>query len=210
MNHRWLTCILLSLLFSNVVALLHSEERDPTSESTLPELTVRGVSPEEVSVHYFDIEGRTVEELKNAIKKGGPSDNLGVPRDAFAGWHLTWRWPLQENGTPDFMRTVVACTGKVTLPRWRPPTDASPAVIAEWRRYFDALVRHERKHLEHCFSNREKVRLAVIAAFKVEPNLTAEEANGIVTRHLKEIRALDVAYDATTENGKKEGVRLGP
>jgi len=208
MNHRWLTFILLSLLFSNRVALLHSEERAVSFEPAPPELLVEGASPEAIVVRYYDIEGRNVQELKAALKKGGPSDELGVTRDAFAGWHLTWRWPLDENGRPDFSQTSVACTGKVTLPRWRPPLDASPALREEWRRYPEALIRHERRHLDHCFSNRERVRKAVVVASRTESDLTAERANALVRKHLREIRSLDIAYDSATDHGKKEGVEL--
>lgn len=208
MNHRWLTFILLSLLFSNPVALLRGEERAISFEHAPPELVVDGASPEEISVGYYEIEGWTGAELRAALKKHGPSDDLGVTRDAFAGWHLTWRWPLDGNGRPDFARTTVSCTGKVTLPRWRSAPDASPELAAEWRRYSEALIRHERRHLDNCFSNRERIRNALIVASRAEPNLTAEEANSLVREHLRAIRASDMAYDSRTDHGKKEGVEL--
>jgi predicted secreted Zn-dependent protease len=169
---------------------------------------VAGSAPGDISVQYYDIDGATLAELKAEITRKGPTDKFGVRRDAFAAWHMTWRWPRGSAGEPLYGDTTVNCTGTVTLPRWEPPADSDPSVRSEWQRYIEAMMRHERRHLAHCFAERKNVRAALERAHREDPDLTTEEANRIVRQILKQIHAKDRAYDTATDHGRNEGVRL--
>jgi len=159
-------------------------------------------------VEYYSVEGATLDELRAALRKYGPVDSGGVPRDAFAGWHMTWRWSRRADGSPDFASVVVECTGKVRLPQWSSPKGTDTFLVAEWNRYLRAVMDHERRHLEHCFSDRENVRAAIIAASRERSDLTPQDAHRIARTILKKTRARDRALDTTTDHGRKEGAVL--
>ena len=210
MNHRWLTYTLLSLLFSNIAFARDAERTRVAGAPPPPEFVVAGAVPGQITFIYYDITGNSVAELNAAMGKLGPTDNQGVRRHAFAAWHMRWRWPRGGDGTPDFARTTVECTGEVTVPRWAPSPDTSPSLVETWERYIAALLRHESRHLEHCFAQRENVRALLARAHREDPSLTPAAANGLVRGILKEIHARDRAYDAATDNGRAEGARLTP
>ena len=208
MNHRWLTFTLLSLLFSNPPSAQCAASENAPVESVPGDLMVAGAPAGSIVVRYYDVIGGTAEELRTEIKTKGPVDGSGIPRDAYAGWRLTWHWPKDSAGRPDFTQTEVRCTGEVTLPRWIPHSDADPSLTAEWHRYLSAMMRHERGHLEHCFEMRAKLVSALIEAARGDPALSAEGARKITRRFLKEIRRLDSEFDRETDHGRREGVTL--
>lgn len=207
MNRWWLTFILLSSLFSK--GGVWSAGAETTPAATLPrELVVAGAPAGAITVDYYPIEGRTLAELRRALRENGPVDSGGVARDAFAGWHMTWRWPRRADGSPDFESVEVRCTGTVRLPRWSPPEGTDTPLIAEWDRYLRAVMDHERRHLEHCFADREAVRAAIVRAARERVDLTPADAHRVARQVLKETRARDRALDAITDHGKKHGALL--
>jgi predicted secreted Zn-dependent protease len=210
MNHRWLTYTLLSLLFSNSAVARDAEENRVAAVPPPPQFVVAGAAPGQISLVYYEITGTSLAELDAAMGELGPTDNQGTRRHAFAAWHMTWRWPRSKDGAPDFSRTKVECTGTVTVPRWSPPANTAPSLIEAWERYLAALLRHESRHLEHCFAERERVSALLARASREDPSLTPAAANGIVREVLKEIHARDRAYDVTTSHGRTEGVQLIP
>lgn len=205
MNRRWLISILLSSLFSSWAAA-----NGAAGDLTLlpPELRIEGAPADAVSVEYYRVEGATLEELRAALRKNGPVDQAGVSRDAHAGWHMTWRWPRRADGSPDFGAVVVRCTARVTLPRWEPTPETDARVVREWDRYLRAIMNHERRHVEHCFLDRERVRAAIVGAAAERPDFTTDEAHRVAREILKETRARDRALDKNTDHGRKEGAIL--
>ena len=98
-----------------------------TSEDRrLPEVNIPGAT-----MIFYDIRGRTIQELRVAMEQYGLRDSAGDPCHAFTSLEFG------ENGWEV----------KVTFPRWLPPPSATANLLVEWHAYMLNLARHEANHV---------------------------------------------------------------
>lgn len=115
------------------------------------ELTPLGPVPREVTVEFVDadytVQGSTEDELLAAMRIGGPGN----------GWYgftwesrYTWRHgPIEQASINPGVATEPRCEIKEvsirlrfrrSIPRWKPPEDVDPELVAKWE-VFDRAVR---------------------------------------------------------------------
>jgi len=96
---------------------------------------------------------------------------------------------------------VVTDDIQVILPRWNPPADASPALVARWNEYVHRLAEHEQGHVDFVVASLPRVEAAIRAA-------TCDTAEAAAQAALVPIRQHDVDYDAATQHGATQGARF--
>ena len=152
-------------------------------------------------MRYYDVTGTSTTELRSSMNAQGPSDAGGNHNDAFTTWNIDWTWPLSPDRSCILAGATITMVITVTFPRWTPPQGTSPALVAEWNAYQQALVEHESGHVTFVVATANDV----LAAIKGASCTTAEAAaQAVVAR----IRQHDLDYDAATNHGFTQGAHF--
>jgi predicted secreted Zn-dependent protease len=155
-------------------------------------------APHEVAVRVeereYDVFGADERMLELAMDLRGPR-RAGRAFVAFTDWEVHWA------RTGDGPR--VRFHAVVTLPRWRPPPFVGAELVERWARFHDALVVHERGHVD--------IGLAAARALAAElgdaPRNARDWASvtrAVVAPYLDAERR----YDAQTKHGAAQGAVL--
>lgn len=145
-----------------------------------------------VTIVYYDVEGRDTNAVRQAMNKARPTDpNDGMRVDALSHYDFRWRWHDQGQGkctaTPDDVRF----SATVTIPRL---VDRDPELRQRFNRFLNSLLAHEEGHIRYAWDHRADIATALGSATCATANAAAQEA-------LKAISAHDIAYDKTTRHG---------
>ena len=161
-----------------------------------------------VRVIRYPVFGLSAPALRASLRENGPVDADRRARDGYTHWHIRWRWDVGSDGRPDFTsaRSTLAIT--VTLPEWRDRGRASSSVQAEWDSFFQALVRHEQRHVDLVLAEYPRIEKELQRLATTHPEAVEAQAHSIGNDILNTIRARDRAYDTATRNGATEGVCL--
>jgi predicted secreted Zn-dependent protease len=162
------------------------------------------------TVVYYDVQGRTLDELRSSMHLLGPK----VAGTSFVGETrspMRWNWRFESTGASScsIREVTVSVEAEVTLPRWNPPPDAEPGLVAEWKRFLFALEMHEAGHKDiSAKAGRDIVNsLRGMTGLCSELNLRANEiARTIVDKASEEQRA----YDVATRHGLTQGTSFRP
>jgi predicted secreted Zn-dependent protease len=161
------------------------------------------------TVLYYDVHGRTFQELQADMHRLGPkidgNSYVGETRSP-----MRWSWRTESIGLSSCsIREVnVVVNAQITLPRWTPPPDTEPGLVAEWKRFIAALETHEAGHKD----------ISAKAAHDIIEKLrgVAGPCSGISARandlaRMIVARASDEqkAYDASTRHGLTQGTAFG-
>jgi predicted secreted Zn-dependent protease len=160
--------------------------------------------PIEPAISWYDIKGDTPAEIRASMIERGPKDDRGRPRFAYASWSVKWKWKLDEGAHVDLSTLQISCKGHLTLPRYVGDS-ASAQLGGEWSAYFERLMRHEQRHLEHPIRNAYRIRERLASAKARYGELSPHRANQIVQAVIQQIREMDRLYDNETNHGKTEG-----
>lgn len=148
-------------------------------------------------VLWVDLAGRTRAELLLDCATHCPKEDQGLSVPSLTTWKVDWTW--DRAGEPcRVVDPTVHVDVTVALPRWRPPFDADPALVAEWRLYVQALARHEQGHVD----------LVYAAAGISEARLAAGGCGGarqVAREMLAELRERQAAFDSFTHHGRNQG-----
>ena len=161
------------------------------------------------SVFYYDIQGRTFDELRADMRRKGPKINgnsfVGEARSP-----MQWSWRTESvGGSSCTIREVsVSVNAQITLPRWTPPTDAEAGLAEEWKRFITALEEHEAGHKDISAKAGREItnRLRGLSALCSQLGTRANDlARAIVARASEEQKF----YDAATRHGLTQGTAFG-
>jgi predicted secreted Zn-dependent protease len=154
----------------------------------------------QAEVTYYDISGSTESELRAQMTALGPVDPYDNNRhvDAYADWTISWNWPGYGTSDCDLGSAEVGYELSVTMPRWTPPTEASPELVTKWENYLQVLKTHEAGHFENVIDHYQTVLTAIQAA-------TCDTADAAATAALEPLRQNDAAYDSETNHGATQG-----
>jgi predicted secreted Zn-dependent protease len=160
---------------------------------------------------YYDIDGASAGALRDQIRRLGPKDVSGQPRDALTVWELEWAYHDAPAADGCALRDLqVTLTVTITLPRWKPPATATPGLSESWRTYLEHVKLHEAGHRTIA----ERTARALFAALAPLRAATCDDLHSLATRTGEEIvaegRAKNRAYDVQTKHGQTQGVELGP
>ena len=166
-------------------------------------------------VQFYNIHGRTPNELRKALDAHGPMSPDGKKRvDARTDWTLQWtyKWDGKLAKQAGFYRLsewTVDVKSTIILPRWVELEEAKPFDQRRWQIYMARLKLHENGHAK-------LAELAGDAANKAFANLkvypSSEKLKEAVRLKAQEIlklhRAMEFEYDQKTDHGKKQGARF--
>lgn len=153
---------------------------------------------EDAEVLWFELEGTDRIDLLESCLERCPRDDAGLPVASLTTWRLHWDWLRAPVEPCAVAGATVDVSVSVELPRWSPPAEADPALVAEWGAWHASLRRHEQGHVDvvHDFAQSAEARLADAGCEGVE-----EEG----ARLLAGVRAAQAEYDAVTVHGHTQG-----
>ena len=197
--------ISLGLLLSAACSVLSVPASQMTSTpigSSLPATPAAGsVEIRNARLVYYTISGSSERELRAELNAESPVGYDGYKGDATTNWFIRWDWPGYGSSSCDLSKATVSYDVIVTFPRWTPPDDAPPELVAKWNRFTRALAEHEQNHVDFVVANYPSVLDAIRSA-------TCDTADAAASSALEPIRKLDRDDDAETNHGETEGVRF--
>jgi len=195
---RWL-----SLAWTALVAACASAPRNPVLDNY-----PAGVSGR-TTVFYYDVHGRTVDELRADMRRKGPKvDGTKFVGEMRSPMRWSWRTELLGRANCSIREVSVFVNAQITLPRWTPPADTAPGLVTEWKRFLAALELHEAGHKDiSAKAGREIIeRLRGLSGSCSQLGARANDlARAIVERAAGEQKA----YDAATRHGLTQGTAFG-
>lgn len=162
------------------------------------------------SVKYYEVSGRSVAELRQALDRLRPVGPDGKGHDALTTWHVRWRYRTVSTGAGcDFTSFDTSLETHTTMPKWATENDAPAALVQLWRDYVSALLVHEEGHktiAEAAATAIRELRDKVSRQMScVEMRRTIDKtANDLLEQH----RAKERQYDAETSHGRTQGARF--
>lgn len=177
-------------------------------------LLVIGLSPSAMAsnptIDLYEIEGRSLSELKRALSTLGPVGKDGVRHHGYTKWQVSWRFKTEASGNTcrvTDLSTIVQST--ITLPQWRPPEDAPVALVERWKRYRHALEEHEMGHHQFAVAAADHVAQQ-LHALRVSSGCAdlARELNERGKAIVEQQAQLEMEYDRHTKHGVTQGAVL--
>ena len=163
-----------------------------------------------LTVDYFTISGRTAAELRADLNRLGPVGETGIRGDGYTHWRIAWTFDFAPKG-----ETCVAENFRVTLevrmilPRWEPPANVAPSLVALWDRYLTALRFHEDGHYSIAIAAADEVRRALVANRTGRHCATLEkQLNSAANDILDQTRRRQANYDRETDSGRRQGTTV--
>ncbi len=161
-------------------------------------------------VEYYEVHGRTVAEVAADLRRLGPKDAQGRARAGFASSPLRWTYSKRSNGRECNAFTVrVTVSTDIVLPKWVPPADTVPGLLALWNQSMAALTVHENGHKDISVRYAKLIR-DQIAAMRAPCRSFSVNADSASNRLVGEMRAAQVRYDAETLHGVTQGTGFPP
>ena len=171
---------------------------DPTTAAAPAPSAVTAVDIPNAIVTYYDIQGATGQELREQLNRFGLVGADGYRGDAKTDWYITWTWKGYGTENCDLQTVTVTHDIQVTMPRWIPPSDAPPELVAKWGEYILVLAEHEKGHVDNVIAHLPSLVDAIQRATCLTAEARAQEA-------LDTIRQYDLDYDARTRHGETQG-----
>ena len=191
--------ILLPLLY--LTFILACNGLSPTATQTPIPTAVTSVDIPYAKMIYYDIHGSTETDLRDQMNALAPVGLDGYHGDALTSWYIRWMWDGYGTEECDLRSASATYDIKVTMPRWDPPQDASPALIEKWNTYMLALAKHEKVHVDNVIANLP----VVINTIRRATCSTAEaRAQDVLTG----IRLNDTNFDTNTDHGATQGAQF--
>lgn len=188
------------LLF--LVFILACNGLNLTSSTPAPLPTaVTAVDIPYAKIIYYEISGSTETELRDQLNKLAPVGPDGYHGDGLTTWFVHWKWDGYGTENCDLSSVTATYDIKVTLPRWVPPQNASPALIEKWNQYILALAGHEKGHVDNVIANLPVVINAIRRS-------TCSTAEAKAQEILSGMRQNDTNFDATTDHGATQGAQF--
>jgi predicted secreted Zn-dependent protease len=195
MKHLSLSILCMILLLGCNGLNINPSTPSPTSTA------VTAVEILYAKIIYYDISGSTEKELRDQMNALAPVGPDGYRGDALTTWYIHWTWDGYGTEDCDLRSLTVTYDIKVTMPRWNPPQDVSPALIEKWNTYMLALATHEKVHVDNVIANLPLVINAIRRA-------TCSTAEARAQDVLSGIRLNDANFDATTNHGATQGAQF--
>ncbi len=178
--------------------------------SLVPHVGVRAPSGDLCHVaidrREYVVRGASALDIRRSMLTHGPRDATGTPRFAVTEWTVEWRWEQSSRGTIDAETVSLSCSASMLLPRYEPEQGDAPELARVWADFAKRLERHELNHLEHVRRIAPEIRERIRRAARRNEGVSPALANRIAHRVIREMRALDAAYDSQTDHGRTEGV----
>lgn len=159
---------------------------------------------------YYDVEGKTVAELAQALQARGPQTD-GERFYGLTQWQLNaeYQW-IETNAGCEIAAPVVRVAVTMTLPRWAPPRGTPAELVGAWNRFYRALEQHEHEHRRLAEEAADAIRWE-LATLRLPSCAQAEaRAQQRVADIVQDYNRRNAQYDAQTRHGITEGAVWPP
>jgi predicted secreted Zn-dependent protease len=153
-------------------------------------------------VTYYDIQGSTAPQLVAEMRRLGPQSGqyFGETQSP-----LRWSWRTKSNAVNCTLTAVsVRMRSDVTLPRWTPPKDTLPGLVAQWNQFIAGLETHEVGHKDIAARGAKDI-LHKLQTLSAPCATMSEEAKRVTADIVARMRVEQIAYDTDTRHGATQG-----
>lgn len=152
-------------------------------------------------IDTYPIRGQTIAELRASIRQHGlVAESSTRPSVSVARAKPQFQWSYKSRpagGVCAITEITVTLHETIVMPEWADSEGATPALQAEWTRYRENVLAHERGHaaISLVAARRLETDLLKVTAPACDSIKAALRANavGIIERHNEEQRAFDAA-----------------
>ena len=153
----------------------------------------------------YPVDGASADAVLRSLLARGPRER-GTPFFGLTTAQMELRFdPVERAGACELRGVGVDLALTVRLPTWDAPVGTPLSLRADWRRFSDALRRHEDEHVQIAKRGAD----AIVQAVEGLRRATCAEADVDVRRRVDqlqaEVEAAHRAYDEETGHGRTEG-----
>lgn len=161
-----------------------------------------------VKTEYYQVEGNTVEELSDAMKRNAPArmgEHFGSTK-----WNVIWNYKsLSEEAGCSVTGSNVKLETVFYLPEWKGASGGDRKTRKKWDKFMKKLQSHEDGHQKIGLEAARKIektfnRAGTFQNCRELGRVLNQAAQTIMT----EKRAEEVRYDLRTRHGLRQGARL--
>ena len=160
----------------------------------------------DVKIKYYEVEGDSVEDLKNELKVKTPIRNNGKPFDANTTWYVKWN---TQWGMKGMSCGIISVTTRVsiifTLPKWANYKEHSGKEREKWDRLFKRLVDHENGHKDIAVGSAKELEKSILAMeSRKNCDDLKRDANRLGETIIEKYQGFTEQYDLQTDHGRKQ------
>jgi predicted secreted Zn-dependent protease len=162
-------------------------------------------------VVYYDVSGRTPQEIRSDLNRVRPTDEItGKRHDGFTDWNVRWTYRYRNVGQDcAIARVAVTVTVTIKLPRLKPDAGTPPGVTRSFTDYVQKLSAHEEGHAEIAIETARRIEKAIL---DTQPQPTCDAIGRTANAHgqslIKEANRKNIDYDERTDHGRSQGARF--
>ncbi len=150
-----------------------------------------------LSIEYYPVKGKNVEELRDSVRENGPSMATGRKLWAKAAWEIVTEFHFKSVETGClFIVDNIAVVADVSLPKWQNVDMRSPKTLAWWQEFSQFMSEHENLHVDNVVKQASALEQKLI---QLEPagscNLARQKYFFLKQEYLAEINFNDVKID---------------
>ena len=163
-----------------------------------------------IHTSYYYVEGGSATVISAQLEKSGPLAEDGRRYPAKTRWDVQWKYDHHQEGVTCGVKDVTVAVGVAqNLPRWRGEDRAAGALSARWRKFSEAVKRHEDGHKQNGLGAAAEIEGALQA---LKPASNCEDldkaARAVGDRIIEKYRERDAEYDRKTDHGRNQGAKL--
>lgn len=158
---------------------------------------------------FYDISGRTVDDLIQDIRLNGTKWNDGKVYSAMTNWDIHYKYEvLCQNGRYSVKSAATRVDILYNMPRLN-LTSCAPELVGTWSDYLTHLQHHEFGHKDLAVKAASEVNemFGTLPSFGSEEELAAEIAKRTEDKFRK-LKEIQVEYDHDTRHGETQGAVL--
>ncbi len=159
----------------------------------------------------YDVSGKSGADLRAEMTRLGPVHRQsGNRHDGYTDWKISCRYDYElKPGRCRVLNFVVELDVRITLPRWIDIGEGPAPLAANWRRYLEALQRHEDGHHELAKAVAQNLdRQMNSMGMYTNAKALREAVDRLVDNASATCNQLQNAYDKDNDHGRNTGVRF--
>lgn len=156
------------------------------------------------SVSYYNVSGKTPQEVRTSLNQNGPTDKSGKRFDAVTNWYVNWNYNFNKTAKNCAIATA-SLNVKVEIKMPRLTTD-NATLRQSFDTYTAKLMVHEKGHgkIGVDIASRIETEMAKLPA-EATCDAMAKAGNKLGQDLVKVANQQDIAYDASTKHGATQG-----
>jgi predicted secreted Zn-dependent protease len=179
-----------------------------------PPLRIEHERPPQVKVketyQFYDIDGKTPDELRAQMKRNGTTWNDGKVYAALTTWDIRYHYDItHNNGRYQLSEIGTEVDIVFHLPKLVPSPGTPDHLSLSWNTYLENLKTHEVGHRDLAVSIGEEIYQALAS---LESSVDKREldrcAQSLIKAKFKRLKQVQIDYDAETHHGIKQGAVL--